>query len=235
MPHLDLTKEKEEGHLLESYESDRGTRIEMIRSPLLGITCYMDGLLQSCEMDEKIYHENIVSFALHHVINPKNVLILGGGEGAVAREVLLCEKVEEVDMYDWDEEVVSMFRERYPQWGKDAWSDRRLHVYHQDVFEVAQHGFMKEKYDVILIDLFDPSSEMLVAYSTLIRHLSNYLDEKGAMVMYCGVKQEEATKTWIQRCLENTELLPSHSRYPYQVFIPSFNGDAAFFAWLPRQ
>lgn len=234
MPHLDLIKEKEEGRLLESYESDCGTRIEMIRSPLLGITCYMDGLLQSCEMDEKEYHTALVSFAFRYQQNPKHVLILGGGEGATAREVLLHRTVEAVDMYDWDEEVVTMFRERYPQWGKEAWTDDRLHVYYQDVFEVAKNGFVREKYDMILIDLFDISFETMEAYSLLIQQMTTYLSEKGCMVMYCGVKHEEATMTWIQTCLENKEILPSHTRYPYYKWLASFNGDGTFLAWLPR-
>lgn len=234
MPYLDLTKEKEEGRILESYVSDRGTRVEMIQSRLLGVSCYMDGWIQSCEMDEKVYHEALVSFIFRKVNEPKHVLILGGGEGATAREVLLHPKVEEVDMYDWDYEIVSMFRERYPQWGKDAWSDERLHVYYQDVFDVAEHGFVKEKYDVILIDLFDVSKDTMDTYSTFIQQISTYLNEKGSMVMYCGVKQEEETIEWMKRCLENKEMLPNHSRYPYYKYIASFNGDAAFLSWLPR-
>lgn len=234
MPYLDLTKEREEGQILESYVSDRGTRVEMIRSPLLGVSCYMDGLIQSCEMDEKTYHEALVSLAFRHINDPTHVLILGGGEGAVAREVLLHQKVEEVDMYDWDYDVVSMFRERYPQWGKGAWSDDRLHIYYQDVFDVAEHGFVKEKYDVILIDLFDVSDEIMDTYATFIQRMSDYLDEKGCMVMYCGVKQEEQTMIWIHQCLEKKAILPSHTRYPYHKFISSFNGDAAFLSWLPR-
>lgn len=233
MPYLDLIKEKEKGTLLESYHSDRGTFVEMIKSTQLGIICYMDGLLQSCEMDEKIYHESLVSLVMTRVVEPKNILILGGGEGAVAREVLRYPGVEEVDMYDWDEEVVSMFRERYPNWGKDAWSDERLHVYHQNVFEVAQYGFVKEKYDVIIVDLFDVLYENQEEYSKLIKNLSNYLNEKGAMVMYCGVKTEDVIMNWIDGLLSDKDLLPSHSRYPYHKSIPSFDGDAVFFAWLP--
>jgi spermidine synthase len=235
MPYLDLTKERESGLVLESYESDQGTFVEMIQCPTLGVTCFMNGLIQSAEMDEKQYHVALTHRVMISTKQRKNVLILGGGEGAVAREVLLDESVQHVDMYDWDTEVVEMFRERYPRWGKKAWSDERLHLYHTDVFETAKNGFATEKYNVIIVDLFDVTKEDMDRYKGLIRSLSGYLEEGGTIVMYIGIHSEEATKEWVEWCLEDKSVLPSHSRYPYAKFIPSFEGNAAFMAWLPRE
>lgn len=235
MPYLDLTKEREEGLILESYETDKGTYVEMIKCPTLGITCFMNGAVQSSEMDEKEYHTSLVLRAMTTVKNHNNVLILGGGEGATAREVLLNNDVDRVDMYDWDEEVVDMFRERYPKWGKDAWNDERLHVYHEDVFTVAKNGFATEKYNVIIIDLFDLAKEDIEDHMELIKSLSGYLEEGGVMAMYVGLQEENVTKEWIEWCLTDKSVLPSHSRYPYSKFIPSFEGHAAFMTWLPRE
>ncbi len=90
----------------ESKTTDRGTVLEMIRRPQWGMACYMNGEIQSCEVDEKVYHQAFVDPIMAYVSQPKRVMIIGGGEGAMAREVLKWPSVEHVDMYEWDREVV---------------------------------------------------------------------------------------------------------------------------------
>ena len=99
----------------DSIITHRGTKLEMIERPNWGIACYMDNTIQSAEIDEKIYHEALVHPIMSNDV--KKVLIIGGGEGATAREVLKW-PVEEVDMIEWDKDVVELFRTKYPQWAK---------------------------------------------------------------------------------------------------------------------
>lgn len=63
----------------------------------------LDGKLQSAESDEGLYHEVLVHPALLHHPNPKNVFIMGGGEGSTAREVLRHKSVEKCTMVDIDQ------------------------------------------------------------------------------------------------------------------------------------
>lgn len=233
MTYLDLIKEKEKGTVLEHFRTERGTDVEMIQCSSLGITCYMDGLIQSCEMDEKVYHESLVKRVMMHAKEKKKVLILGGGEGAVAREVLESKEVEHVEMYDWDEQIVTMFRDRYSQWGSHAWSDERLHLHYLDVFEHARNqGFPSNEYDVIIIDLFDVSEESLSDYQNLIHSMKKSLKEKGSMVMYVGISDSSPCIKWVKQC--ETESNQENLCISYQAFIPSFEGDATFMLWFSR-
>jgi hypothetical protein len=120
---------------LDSIITHRKTHVEMIHRPDWGVACYMDGDIQSCELDEALYHESLVHPVMSSVVRPKRVMIVGGGEGATAREVLKWPSVEHVDMYEWDEDVVRLFQMKYPQWAKGAWDDPRLHLHFEDIFE----------------------------------------------------------------------------------------------------
>lgn len=170
---------------IHSLTTKRGTTIQMIQRPEWGLTCYMNEAVQSCEVDERLYHEALVHPAMACAYDRKRVMIIGGGEGATAREVFKWLDVEEVDMYDWDEEVVSVFKERYPQWAKGAWGDPRLTLHYDDIFEVIKTP-PKHRYDVIIVDLFDFTEEDHDKWDTLLYHLPNW--SKGPIGIYAGMR-----------------------------------------------
>jgi spermidine synthase len=138
----------------------------------------MDNSIQSAVIDERIYHESLVHPVMLSVTERRRVMIIGGGEGATAREVLKCPGVFHVDMYDWDEGVVKLFKKKYPQWANAAWNDPRLHIHSVDIFEaIKTPPVVYNRYDVIIIDLFEPCEENYDQWSTLINllHATNTL------------------------------------------------------------
>ena len=74
--------------------------VMIIEGECFGRSLILDGKTQSTELDEFVYHEGLVHPSMVSHENPKNVLIVGGGEGATAREVLKYRNVEEVTMVD---------------------------------------------------------------------------------------------------------------------------------------
>ncbi|GAU18827.1 hypothetical protein TSUD_228170 [Trifolium subterraneum] len=117
------------------------------------LSIVLDGKLQSAETDEFIYHECLVHPALLHHPLPKNVFIMGGGEGSTARELLRHKTIDKVVMCDIDEEVVE-FCKSYLVVNKEAFHDSRLEVVINDAR--AELEGKEEKYDVIIGDLADP-------------------------------------------------------------------------------
>jgi len=86
--------------------------------------------------------------------NPRDVLIIGGGDGLALREVLKWSSVESVDLVDHDDELVSLGRWKLKDLNLNAFSDKRVKVFVDD-----EREFLKEtdkKYDVIIIDTIDP-------------------------------------------------------------------------------
>jgi len=114
----------------------------------------LDEKMQSTTSDEFIYHENLVYPALLTHENPKKVLILGGGEGATAREILRFKSVEKCVMVDIDEVVVKTSKEFLTSYHKGAWENPKLELIIGDAKEYLEKS--EEKWDVIVGDLADP-------------------------------------------------------------------------------
>jgi spermidine synthase len=217
----------------------RGTILEIVDHDKLGIACYMDNSIQSATVDEKIYHESLVHPVMSCSSKKGNVMIIGGGEGATAREVLKWPDVECVDMFEWDEEVVKIFKTSYPQWGQGAWNDERLHIYYDDIFERIKQ-IPNKKYDVVIIDLFEPTTENKNQWETLLGNLHNWTTNEASIVMYAGMRnisvQEQPYKVltrMINDVAETWRGIPINSIVdkdiiPYRVYIPSFTGESMF-------
>jgi len=184
-----------------------------------GKTLILDGYVQSTEADEYLYHESLVQPAMLSHPNPRRVLILGGGEGATAREVLK-HPVERVVMVDIDEDVVELSKKFLEEMHRGAFNDPRLHVVIADGKEYLLRT--SEKYDVIISDLTDPySSEIakeLYTESFFIT-VKNKLTDVGIYVTQAGSRffYEETYNMILQG-------LKSVFRYvmAYSVWVPSF-------------
>ena len=216
---------------LDAVTTNRGTFLEMIYRPNWGIACYMDNAVQSCEVDESLYHESLV----HPVMSSRpayRVMIIGGGEGATAREVLKW-PVKEVDMYEWDKGVVDLFKLKYPQWAKGAWDDKRLTLYHYDIFKMISVTPLHQ-YDVIIIDLFDPDESNLPQWSMLLHHIKKWLSPHGRIVIYSGIRNVLVQKQGYHVLNDMISVeLPELEVTPYKVFIPSFSGESTFLLLAP--
>lgn len=129
-------------------------RIEVVVFKDLGKALVLDGKVQSSLFDEFVYHESLVHPAMVTHGSPRRVLIIGGGEGATAREVLKWRSVEEVRMVDIDEEVVNVTKRYLPEMWGDALNDPRLRVIIDDGRKYL--GSVNDKFDVIIVDATDP-------------------------------------------------------------------------------
>ena len=122
----------------------------------LGKTLVIDGKTQSSAFDEYVYHESLVQPPLLAHGFPRRVLILGGGEGATAREALKFRTVEEVVMVDIDEEVVDACKKYLPEWHRGAFEDPRFRLVIGDAERYVREA--EGKFDAILADLTDPEA-----------------------------------------------------------------------------
>merc|ERR1740129_776856 len=127
--------------------------VDVVDLEPFGRSLVIDGLIQSTQVDEFVYHESLVHPAMLLHKNPKHVYIGGGGEGATAREVLRYKSVEKCVMVDIDEDVVKFCKEHIEE-NKEAFADPRLEV----VIECAKVVLEKATtpFDVIIMDLDDP-------------------------------------------------------------------------------
>lgn len=115
----------------------------------------LDGQLQSAEYDEWIYHEAFVLPPMCAHPAPKRVAVLGGGEGAMLREVLRHPTVESAVMVDIDGEVVEACKAHLPTYHEGAFDDPRVSVVADDARAWLENQ-PKGQFDIVLIDLTEP-------------------------------------------------------------------------------
>ena len=128
-------------------------RIDVFESPQFGKFVTLDGSIIFSEADEFIYNEMVthVPMAVHpHV---KKVLIIGGGDGGVAREFCHYDEIEAIDVVEPDEMFVEVCREFFPDMTKGL-DDKRVTIFHQDGLRFLR-GCQNE-YDIIVNDSVDP-------------------------------------------------------------------------------
>ncbi len=128
--------------------------VEIVETELLGRALMLDGLWMCAEQDEKSYHEMLTHPALTTAREISRVLIIGGGDGGTAREVLRHAEVEQVTMVELDELVVRASKAHLPSIGQ-AWGDPRLDLRFEDGAAYVRDQDAAS-YDVILIDGSDP-------------------------------------------------------------------------------
>jgi spermidine synthase len=131
--------------------------VEIVETRSFGRALFLDGAPQSAVADEFVYHEALVHPALVCHPDPKRVLIAGGGEGATLREVLRVPGVERAVMVDIDGELVDLCREHLAEMHQGAFDDPRADVVIGDALAYLRDH--DEQFDVIVIDLVDPSED----------------------------------------------------------------------------
>ncbi|ORY29667.1 Saccharopine dehydrogenase-domain-containing protein [Naematelia encephala] len=125
----------------------------VFESETYGNVLVLDSVIQCTERDEFSYQEMIAHLPLASHPNPKQVLVIGGGDGGVIREVLKHKSVEKVTLCDIDEAVIRVSKEFLPHMSA-CYKDSRVTVHIGDGFKfLPEH---KDEYDVIITDSSDP-------------------------------------------------------------------------------
>lgn len=189
---------------------------------------YLNGHLQFSSVDEYRYHETLVHPAMLMHGNARRVLILGGGDGLAAREVLRHASVKHVDLVDLDSVVVDLFRTNamLTALNSGALSDARVAVHPADAFQFLRSCMTK--YDVILADLPDPStSELGKLYSTPFYGLvARALTPDGFFVTQATSPFRSREAFWcIAETLSGLTDTDGNARFtvtPLHVYIPTF-------------
>jgi spermidine synthase len=107
----------------------RFAKIDIVDTHEYGRMLFLDGIAQSAEQDEFIYHESLVHPPMLMHPDPRHVCVVGGAEGATLREVTKYQQVDRIVMVDIDEELVNVCRQYLEAWSAGAYEDPRLELH----------------------------------------------------------------------------------------------------------
>ncbi len=157
----------------------------LFRNQTFGRILALDGVIQTTEADEKCYHEMLVHVPMLSHANPQNILIIGGGDGGTAREVLK-HNIHKVTMVEIDSDVVDFSEKHLPKHSNGVFNHEKLKLVIADGSLFVKET--KEKYDIIIIDSTDPEGPAEVLFTQeFYQDCHNILSEKGILVTQNGV------------------------------------------------
>ena len=221
------------GNLIAKHDSPRQKWV-IIDHIEHGEMLFIDGQHQSSVMDEHYYHETFVHTLMTGLQNPKRILILGGAEGCLAREVLRYKCVEVVHQVDWDESLIEHFKgPKGIHWNDNAYADPRLSVFSEEAL-----GWLEkctEEYDAIFVDLLDPTVESLKFMEQILIACKKLLHGKGGLAINAGiVKKKVATTACDLAVYMRKEFCGRFQRLSVKTFIPSYMGEWCFLMIVPN-
>lgn len=191
------------------------------------VRLYINRIIQFSSIDEYRYHESLAMLPLNAAPYKKKVLILGGGEGLLAREVLKYPQVESLKIVDLDAEVFRLGKENthIKTLNEGALTHPKVELIASDAMQFLQET--DEVFDVIISDLPDPSNESVARlYSTAFYKLiQSKLSGYGIFASQSTGVFHTNQAFWC--IVESLKASGFTNVYPYHTYVPSF-GDWGF-------
>lgn len=210
------------------YDSETAhQRLRVFQNPTFGRVMTLDGVVQVTERDNFIYHEMLTHVPILGHGAVRDVLIIGGGDGGMAREALRHGVIERVTMVEIDAGVVEFSKRYLPSISDGAFDDPRLNLVIAD-----GAAFMKGTeagYDVIIVDSTDPVGPGEVLFTeTFYDRAARALKPGGILVTQNGVP-----------FLQGQELTTTMRAFKalfadwtcYLATIPTYAGGPMAFGW----
>lgn len=203
------------------YEEKTGFQhLMLVDSCEYGRMLLLDGIVQTTEKDEFIYHEMMVHVPMLSHPDPRKVLIIGGGDGGILRETLRYRSVEKAVLVEIDPRVIDLSREYLPGIGRNAFEDQRAEIVIADGAAYVRET--KERFDVVIVDSSDPIGPAVILFSEeFYSNIQRVMNPSGIMVCQTGSIHMQASE---QR--DSYHLLKKifcHAA-PYVYAVPTYTG-----------
>ena len=188
----------------------------IFENPTWGTVLMLDGVCQLTTCDEFVYHEMMAHVPLMALAAPTRVLVIGGGDGGVLREVLKHPSVTKATLCEIDRAVVDLSLKHYPQVADGCFDDARADVVIADGLEYVADT--REKFDAIIVDSSEPIGPSAVLHTrAFFTDCKRALKAGGILVTQNGLPF----------------LFPEHLRATTQIFASLFAASSPYMCTQP--
>jgi spermidine synthase len=170
--------------------------VMVFQSKTWGKVLVLDGAVQLTEKDEMSYQEMLAHLPMFLHPNPKDVLVIGGGDGGEVREILKHKQVQHVTMCDIDECVVQASKDFLPTMSC-AFGEKRLNLKIGDGIEFCRNKDLTESFDVVIIDSSDPDGPAAGLFN------KEFLSNVHRLLRPGGVVCQQSETVWLDLNLIN--------------------------------
>ena len=199
----------------------------IFRNSRFGRVMTLDGVVQTTERDEFIYHEMLAHTPILAHGKARRVLIVGGGDGGMLREVCRHQSVEHITQVEIDASVVEMSKQHLPKHSQGAYDDPRLELVIADGMRYVREA--SDTFDVIISDSTDPIGPGEVLFTQdFYAACQARLNPGGVLVTQNGVPfmQLAEVKSTAQRLAKTFA-----DWHFYGAAVPTYIGGIMTFAW----
>ncbi|ADI00695.1 polyamine aminopropyltransferase [Salisediminibacterium selenitireducens] len=192
-------------------------QLDMVQTAEFGNMLLLDGMVMTTEKDEFVYHEMVAHVPLHTHPNPEHVLVVGGGDGGVIREILKHPEVKTATLVEIDGKVIEYSKQYLPTIA-GALDDERVTVKVADGFmHIAESDSV---YDVIMVDSTEPVGPAVNLFTKgFYEGISKALKEDGLFVA-------QTDNPWFQKSLIKNAFQDIRETFPvtklYTANIPTY-------------
>lgn len=211
-------------------------KITLVKTHCHGNVLLMDDEVQLSTQDEYRYHETLVHSAMLKIADKPavRVLILGGGDGCAAREVLKWRNIGCIDLVDYDYQFVETFGKGVlSELNENALNDERVQCHYIDAIQYLNNT--EYIYDAVFIDFPDPDSQGYIQlYEDTIKACRKVLHPRGVIRMHVGPAiLDKKHPNWQTIALCNKTLLSTFADrnpniYFDSCYVPSFSNEWGF-------
>lgn len=210
------------------YQGNTGQQaVQVFRNRFFGRVLTLDGVVQTTEADEFVYHEMLahVPILAHGAV--RRVLVIGVGDGGILREIVRHAGIEEIVAVEIDPLVVELCRELLPNHSAGALDDPRLRLIYADGLEYLAQS--RESFDLILCDSTDPGGPAASLFtSAFYRNCQQRLRASGILATQNGVPflQPEELGGTARRLADNFADWGF-----FHAAVPTYIGGSMAFGW----
>lgn len=201
----------------------------LFENETFGKVLALDSVIQITDKDEGAYSEMLVHLPAFEHGALERVMIVGGGDGAVAEEALKHQSVSAVDLVDIDERVIAVSKEHLREIHKGAFDDPRLTVRTQDAAAFLAQPAQQSRYDLLVADRPDPIGPGALLFAeSFYENCAKALRPRGIAVFQTGCPTLQA-----EELTETLRLLKKAFNYAgvYLTVVPTYIGGFMALTW----
>lgn len=196
-------------------------RVEIFETQAMGRVLILNGCFMVTEKDAFVYHEMLAHPAMGLLVNPKSVLIVGGGDGGAVTELVKYQGVESITLCEIDSVVVDSCREHLPEISAGL-DDPRVSVVFQD-----GAAFVRERpneFDLILVDSTDPVGPAKLLFETSFFEAVKSSVREGGAAVFQTESPFFMEDVFTEAIGKLGSVFGSGSVHPYFATIPCYPG-----------
>ena len=186
-------------------------RIDIFENKDFGKILSLDGLVQLSTKHEFVYHEMLVHPAFFYHQKPQRILIIGGGDGGVLREVVKY-SVREIFLVDIDKKIIEVSKKYLPSVSGGAFNDKRLKIFCEDALKFLKR--YRNSFDIIIDDLTDPTGPSAALWGAgFYRDIYHALKDRGVVAFQTAYLKDKFAKKARQKIKETFPFFKIHKAF----------------------